>query len=294
MPRERPNEGFTIRSARPEDRLAINNLISFENHTHRHMDWKMPIEWIGYPPFLVAERLGRVSAILACPPDPGEVAWIRAFACASFMNTAKTFKALLETAVNELQKMQNVQYAVSIALDRWYQNLLEENGFTLETHVILLSWENGLHPLPAFEFDGIIRPMKQSDLGTIYQIDQLAFDPIWRYSPMAIELSFEQAAIATVAETSAGILGYQVSTPSPLGGHLARLAVHPGSHRQGIGRALVLDLLSRFKQQGAMRVTVNTQENNEPSKNLYAKAFFHQTGEKYPVFQRKIETNVNA
>ena len=288
MARESPIDGLVIRPARPQDRLAVNNLINFETYTHRHMDWQMPVDWIGQPPFLVAERHGRISAVLACPPDPEEVAWVRAFACAPFLDVPGIWRALWQAALDELRAMKTVKYAVSIALDDWYLEMLKAEGFTFETYVILLSWENGLHPLAPSTFSGRIRLMQEADLETIHRIDQAAFEPIWRYSPMAIKLSFDQASIATVAEDDSGILGYQVSTPSPLGGHLARLAVRPGSQQKGVGTALVLDLLRRFKNQGAMRVTVNTQENNEPSKNLYSRAYFRQTGEKYPVFRLKI------
>ena len=72
---------------------------------------------------------------------------------------------------------------------------------------------------------------------------------------------------------------------SPLGGHLARLAVRPDAQRKGIGTALVRDMLWQFERRGAERVTVNTQEDNQASLTLYQKAGFELTGESYPVFQ---------
>jgi len=88
-----------------------------------------------------------------------------------------------------------------------------------------------------------------------------------------------------VAEREGQIIGYQVSTPTTRGGHLARLATLPQFQGQGIGYALVRDALSRFTQRGAQTITVNTQKNNLSSLALYRKAGFTPTGEEYPVYQ---------
>jgi ribosomal-protein-alanine N-acetyltransferase len=82
-----------------------------------------------------------------------------------------------------------------------------------------------------------------------------------------------------------------MSTGSPFGGHLARLAVHPEFQGRGIGHALLHDLLVRFQERGAMRVTVNTQDNNHASLRLYRKAHFHLTGESYPVYEYPLDAH---
>ena len=127
--------------------------------------------------------------------------------------------------------------------------------------------------------------MTFDDLPMVEKIDAAAFGEIWRNSYDSVELSFRQSALATVAEEEAGINGYQISTASPMGGHLARLAVLPENQSRGIGYALVRDTLDQFERRGALRVTVNTQEENLVSLSLYAKLGFRLTGEKYPVYQ---------
>jgi len=88
-----------------------------------------------------------------------------------------------------------------------------------------------------------------------------------------------------VAEDDGQLLGYQISTATTMGGHLARLAVHPAAQGGGIGYALVHDMLSQFTRRGARQVTVNTQQDNLVSLALYQKAGFKRTGEEYPVYQ---------
>jgi ribosomal protein S18 acetylase RimI-like enzyme len=48
---------------------------------------------------------------------------------------------------------------------------------------------------------------------------------------------------------------------------------------------LLRDLLVQFKRRGALRITVNTQEDNLASIALYERAGFTKTGESFPVYQ---------
>jgi ribosomal protein S18 acetylase RimI-like enzyme len=127
--------------------------------------------------------------------------------------------------------------------------------------------------------------MNFDELSVVEEIDMLAFDPVWRHSRDSLGLAFRQAAIATVAEHSGEIVGYQISTSTPIGGHLARLAVMPDWQGHGIGYALLNDMLSQFERRGAQSITVNTQQDNLASLALYEKAGFRRTGEEYPVYE---------
>jgi len=119
----------------------------------------------------------------------------------------------------------------------------------------------------------------------VRQVDASAFKVLWQNSQPSLEMALKQASIATVAEDGTGLLGYQISTTSHMGGHLARLAVLPAYQGRKIGNALVNDLLRQFVRRGIFRVTVNTQADNLISLKLYEKMGFLRTGETYPVYQ---------
>ena len=129
--------------------------------------------------------------------------------------------------------------------------------------------------------------MKSGDIPDVYQVDKQAFEPIWQNSQSLLEIALSKSAIATVAEKSGKIVGYQMSTANTSNGHLARLAVLPELHGHGIGTALVKDLLTQFQLWGTLKVTVNTQKGNVASLALYEKAGFHKTNETFPVYQFK-------
>jgi ribosomal protein S18 acetylase RimI-like enzyme len=273
-----------VRPAQETDRLPLSNLFHFEPYIYRHLDWRRPLDWLGETPFLVAERKGRLVATLACPPDPPGVAWIRAFAASNQVRLEKTWGLLWREAHRELSKLGEIQIA-ALCADDWMQKLLEASGFRHTHSVVLLTWDSSV-PLLAPRFQIRPRIMIASDLPNICLLDWACFEPLWRNSQTALELAFNQAVFATVIEEGGEMIGYQISTPSPHGGHLARLAVHPKQQGRGVGYALVHDLLVRFsKQEGAVQITVNTQAENKASLALYKKANFALTGHHYPVYE---------
>jgi hypothetical protein len=221
-----------VRDACIADQQRLANLIHFEARVHRHLDWRPPLEWLGSQPYLVIEQESELLAALACPPDPPDMAWIRRFALAAGMPAAQAWQMLWPEARRQLEQ-QGSQQVAAIALQAWLGELLEASSFEHTHDVVMLLWEQGTPaPPPPMSFD-IIRPMTLDDLDAVRALDNLAFGLEWRNSRSALEMAFHQAAVATVVETEAGVIGYQISTAGPLGGHLARLAVHPQVQGQG-------------------------------------------------------------
>jgi ribosomal protein S18 acetylase RimI-like enzyme len=274
-------EAISVRLAQEKDRRHLANLIHFSNSVHRHLDWRSPLDWIGYQPYIVAEREGCILAALACPPDPPEVAWIRLLAVANEISAEEAWEYLWPAAHEYLWGIT----IAAIPLQGWFTQLLSAAQFEQTYQVMMLRWENQRRLQKVEPTNCTIRLMNYDDLEMVKELDTIAFGPIWRQSMDMLEIAFHQAAIATIAEDQDGMIGYQISTASSAGGHLARLAVHPRVQVQGVGSALVRDLLLQFARRGAQQVTVNTQMDNSASLALYKKAGFRPTGEVYPVYE---------
>ena len=275
----------TVRSALEEDRQKLANLIHFEAHIHRHLDWRSPLDWVGDHPYLVLEGNGDILASIACPPDPPDVAWIRLFAVSSEISVKEAWKELWPVARSQLYAPGAKIFAAAIPLQNWFKDLLEDNNFTHSNNVIVLSWNGSTLPEVSLPDDAMIRLMNLDDLMQVETVDMVAFGNVWQNSQSCLEVAFRQAAIATVVEISGEVAGYQISTMTSMGGHLARLAVKPKFQGLGLGYALVCDMLSQFNRRNVRNVTVNTQEDNMISLSLYHKAGFRRSGEKFPVYQ---------
>ena len=281
------NVDLAIRAARPSDESRLANLLYFESYVHRHLDWRTPLDWLGAPEYWVAEHAGLVSAALACPPDPENVAWIRLFVRSSAAPGDEAWRILWDTARQSLAQRGEMTVA-AIVLHDWFQKLLQASGFIERQQIVLLEHNSGSfhdQPVPA----GItIRPMQADDLPAVTRLDAEAFDPIWHNSLPALQRAFAQSGPATVAYNADDLVGYQISTRNSFGVHLARLAISPDFREHGLGYALVQDLLRQMYRMGVFRLTVNTQNDNGASLALYHKIGFVLTGERYPVYTYQI------
>lgn len=277
----RIRDRVSVRLAEDNDRKQLANLIHFGTWVHRHLDWRPPLNWIGYQPYLIVERDGQLLAALACPPDPPEAAWIRLFAVTSDISIADAWDFLWPAAHEYLWGIT----VAAISLQDWFSQQLASAKFNKTHNVAILTWENQELPSESVVPDCILRLMNFDDLLLVKELDAVAFSAIWQQSMNMLEIAFQQAAVATVAEDENGIIGYQISTSGSECGHLARLAVHPRVQGKGVGYSLVRDMLVQFYRRGALKVTVNTQLDNEASLALYQKAGFSRTGEIYPVYE---------
>lgn len=281
--------GRRIRPATSSDQQRIADLIFFESHVHRHLDWRTPLDWLGHSPYWVLEEGRQITAALACPTDPDSIAWIRIFAFASHVSGQLAWPALWHAARNELEQQGGVTVA-AIATQQWFDQILLAAQFHLASYIVLLEWNEEAAPAhPSARAHVQVRQMTLHDLPRVVEVDAAAFEPLWRNSLPALKKAYQQSTYATVAEGENGLIGYQMSSGGAFGAHLARLAVLPEIQGRGIGAVLVSELIQHMREGGGSKITVNTQANNAASLALYTRLGFRRTGEKYPVYTFKIQ-----
>ncbi len=282
------SSSLTVRTATEKDHQEIANLMFFERHVHRHLDWRHPTDWLGSPFYWVLERNERIMAVLACPQDQQEITWIRLFTHTEQISDEESWEILWEHAKGEISQYGDFKVA-AISLQNWMKALLQAHGFKNDEQIVMMAWQEA-HPHAWKTPSGIrIRKMEAADLPAVARVDEAAFLPLWQNSLSMLEQAFPQAVIATVAEENGEILGYQFSTGSPYGAHLARLATHPKAQRRGIASALLGDLTTKISKKNLEQLSVNTQSNNLRSLALYKKCGFHETGEEYPLYTYNIK-----
>ena len=271
-----------VRPADPSDHQQLSNLIFFESRLHRHLDWRSPLEWLGAPFYWALEEGGQITAALACPPERAGIAWVRLFVYTGRWSAQDAWDMIWPTAREEIARAGGAKVA-AIAIQPWFQELLEAVQFENRQQIVMLEWR--YQPSVARDTGGIqIRKMTETDLPAVEQTDAASFDPLWQNPLETIHKAFAQALYATVAENESGIIGYQLSTGSGQRAHLARLAVHPSVQGRGAGRALLSDLFRYLSYAGIPRLSVNTQSDNQVSLRLYQRMGFVRTGEEYPVY----------
>jgi ribosomal protein S18 acetylase RimI-like enzyme len=284
-----PTAALEVRPADRFDREQVSSLIYLESHVHKHLDWKAPLDWLGRTPFMVLQEGGRLSAALACPPDPPSIAWLRLFVFASHLNGLETWRLLWPAALRRLEA-QGGGTAAAIVTQPWLEPILLENGFEPVNHIVLLEMNSQSVSQRQTAADWLIRPMVPGDLPRVVDLDAAAFDLLWRNSLEGLASAFNQASYASVAEDDSGLIGYQLATGGAFGTHLARLAVQPAAQGRGLGAALVHDLIAHIPRDREPRLTVNTQADNMASHALYERLGFRRTGERFPVLATPVYT----
>lgn len=280
------NTQFAVRTAQPTDHSQIANLMYFEPHVHRHLDWRGPLDWLGVQEYWVLEQYGSVVAALACPPDPDGVAWLRFFSHTSALPLAEAWNLLWDNAKTSLAGRGLTVAAITVT--DWLTNLLNDSGFASNQQIVVLEYNSGSFQQRQIPDGVTFRRMSEADLPAVALVDAAGFAPLWRNSLPALRSGFLQSGFATVAEVSGEIVGYQISTRNSFGAHLARLAVVPQRQGRDLGYLLVQELLNEAHSAGLYRLTVNTQNDNATSLALYQKIGFRLTGERYTVFTYSI------
>lgn len=119
--------------------------------------------------------------------------------------------------------------------------------------------------------------MTHDHVPQIAQLEKECFSDPWSVSSIATELD-NRLSYWLVAVENGTVLGY-IGSQTVLGEtDIMNLAVSPDARRRGIGRALLLRLMTDLKNGGNRCVSLEVRESNEVAKALYASLGFVQVG----------------
>lgn len=274
---------LTVRPATSQDRPRLANLLSRARWRHFHLDWRDPLDTIEAAPNLIAEADGRLVAYLAAPPDPAGAAWLRSFCVDPGFTPLPAWRRLWAEAASQ-NVAQGVQQVASLLSGDWMRPLLAEAGFRETNAVVFFEWSRDRLPQPPSAAPSV-RSLRTEDLPGVVRVDSRAFGLLWQNGHDSLAAALRQSIVATGIEIDGRLAAYQLTTASPFGAHLARLAVDPEFQRRGLAQALVVDLLRHLERRGYRSITLNTQADNLRSQDLYRKLGFRETGQRYPVFE---------
>lgn len=274
-----------LRQAVEADRQALRGLLQSSRRVHLHTDWRAADDYLGRPPYLVAESGRTLVACLACPPDPAPAAWLRLAALGNG-RPGGDIAALLDASLTALAELGAEELAV-LGPESWLLDPLRARGFRSLTDVITYLKEDDNIAEPGNR-DVLVRRARLEDLPALAALDANAFEPRWRHSADMLRSAYAVVASFEVAWLDGGPVGYQLSSVFGRYGHLARLTVQPAYQGQGIGTRLLADALTNLNRLGVTAVTLNTQADNLASRRLYERFGFRPTGDRVTVWQTAV------
>jgi ribosomal protein S18 acetylase RimI-like enzyme len=282
---EQSAEGYSIRQADWRDAIIIQRLLNAHSLVHRYLDWRDPLQWLGPQPYLLLEKNHRLHAVLACPTDPANIAWVRLFACSWEINLNRAWDLLITAASQLLYSLESNPRCYILALEDWIDLLLQQKKYQKHQDLIILHRDLSLE----FQSRGTscvsIRKLSESDLPDVESIDAVSFEDLWVYSLPTLQLAYKQSELSYLAVIEGQPVGYLFGTISGQNAHLARIAVLSSFTRHHIASQLMATFFADLRAQAIYQVTLNTQSDNQASLALYDKMGFRKTGETFTVYQ---------
>lgn len=281
-----------IRVATSEDKSAINHLLRNAPFYHLHVDWRLPVDWLGWPEFVVVEdneHTGSLAGCFAATADPLPAAWVRIAAARTGLEPFSLFESMLEAVLPALEKI-GVNQLGWLMAQAWPDSWLKSLGFQKENAITTYILDDRSVE-PEWNDKVTIRPVELADVDVLAQIEEEAFHPLWRHSADGLRLAFQQSTAFRVAWVEGQIAGFHYSVPGSYDRgheHLARLTVRPSFQGRGVGRTLLASALDGYRARSAVRVSLNTQLDNIVSHHLYKRYGFKALGDEIPVWAMPI------
>lgn len=281
-----------------KEQADILRLVHTQSQSHLHLDWYSLERWLRDPGLIsaVQSRNHTVEAFLAAAAQPTsssdepKAAWLRVI-----VPPRSDFRPyVIDHLWGDLRSQLLASSIATISLleiDDWVANYAQYWGFTLTNKVITLRSSDAIPLTSSTNGRVLIRDSRRADLPEICQVDWAAFDPIWRYDREALLAASEQSSTCTVLEYNGQIAGYQMSTRYADSGHLARLAISPSLQGQGLGALLLDQVIHHFRRRRTSVITVNTQQDNLHSQQLYRRYGFEFTGHTVPVWTLNLSSD---
>lgn len=122
-----------------------------------------------------------------------------------------------------------------------------------------------------------IRPLAYGDLPQVISIERRAFPTPWSLSMFVLELSKPSTlCLAAVERATDRLVGYLVLARYETVWHLMNVAVDPPRQHQGIGRALLEQMIQRVGPE--QQYTLEVRTSNAPAIHLYEAFGFRSAG----------------
>ena len=169
---------YSLRAATPSDRELIRRFLHSPTYTHRHLDWRDALDWLGSAPFWILEKNGVLEAVLACIVEPVDVAWVRLFSAGSNASPSWAWNILFERVYSWLAEQPSRPVIAALGLQEWFGDMLANNGFQHYQDIIVFSYEDAAPPPPSPDPALVLRPMTSTDLPAVTRVDNVAFEPV--------------------------------------------------------------------------------------------------------------------
>lgn len=274
-------DNYTVREANLSDH---NTIVTSLNSAlvHQHLDWETLQQQINSHSVFLCYRNDDLLGTLSLAGGDVNNQWVKLFSVINDSQSLLVWNKLLAYA---FANGKNPPF-YTIGIWDWYKRLINaDKNFSLWDKVVVLECELDTFS-PGFnkKDSAIVKELNIADIPDIYHIDKKAFSTPWQLSENNLTIALQDSKIALQSQRNGKMVGYLLATYDAYTAHLSRIAVHPSFTHSGYGSLLMEQMLSFLRKESIHTITVNTQEGNSASLQLYKKYGFTLTDENIPVY----------
>jgi len=236
--------------------------------------------------FILIEQEGSVVGALFAWPDESPVAWVRLAALDDALDVDEWLDLALPPVLDGLRR-HGARKLAWMDYGGWAGPHLKARGFAPLVEVITLVKLDRALPR-ANATPAHVRPASDADIPAIVAVDRAAFTAHWWHSQATMCRRAATSSHFAVAQMAGEVVGYAAGKLCLPAAHLNRIAVQPAHQGHGIGTSLLCAAIRDLWQQGAERITLNTQSDNRRSRRLYNRFGFEPTGDCVTVWKLQL------
>lgn len=238
---------------------------------------------------MVADYDGALWAFLCASTSHSGWAFLRGVVLKDGWRIDDGLTATLNPLLDHLRE-HGISHLAVYGTALWLAPPLTRVGFERREWIVSLE----RHPRPVADLPpcpAVLRPVGGHDLAPLSALDHAVFEsPYQLTSGELVEFMVTTGNFTLAEDPQMGLVGYACADVVGDTGQIIRLAVHPAARKQGIGSAMLNDALAYCQSNGAYRVTINTQESNTVSLNLYEQFGFRRVGRRVPLLVREVSS----
>jgi ribosomal-protein-alanine N-acetyltransferase len=267
---------ITIHLGQSSQHQDILQFLASNTCLYQNLEWLNIEELLNQHQFHVGiDDDNNIVCVLSIPQEDTQFAWVR-LAAQNFTDSIDVMKVLWNRVKHILQQ-QDICCIYALSTNKWSETLLNSWSYTATGAIVALRRE--YKPTPNITQSlAKIREATYDDLSEITSVDNVVFNDMWQCSSQMLKMALHKAQYATVAVMNNSCIGYLLATIDTNVLFIARLAVSPEYQRQGIGRALIVNMLNRYKDAKYTATEVVTQNDNYASISLYQSLDFQLIG----------------
>ncbi|MBO8128789.1 MAG: ribosomal protein S18-alanine N-acetyltransferase [Peptococcaceae bacterium] len=131
--------------------------------------------------------------------------------------------------------------------------------------------------------------MRADHINMVAEIERLSFANPWPVQTLEFELFYNELAHYVVAVVDGKVVGYGGFWMVLDDAHVTNVAVHPDYRGKGLGRRLMLEIMRRARELGALRMTLEVRPSNTIARKMYNDLGFVERGRRPRYYQNNQE-----